>query len=287
MRNLVATIMLLAAIVPAAQAGKTPPVAVTSCETVISNPGSYFLDNDLYCGSDAYGVAIIADNVDFDLKTHFIYNNNQTYVGAGIGTGVPPFQPNNGCVAVSGLHIHGGAVAGFSMGIAICSPPGKNVSSNNLVQHVGLVDNITGIAIYGTATNNQIEFNSVSKNSTGIYLGDTTSGNDIGSNGIISEAVGVVIDSSSNANNVHGNTITQMTGNGLSIKGNNNTIQGNFSIGNGGAGFEAFALSTGNKITGNFAQYNHVDALDDNGFCGINTWSVNFLGGGGNPACIQ
>jgi hypothetical protein len=254
---------------------------------VISASGNYFLDNDLNCNGASFGIGIVEKNVDLDLKGHLIFNND-TYVGTGIGTGVAPFSTSS-CVAATGVHIHGGAVAGFSVGIALCTPNGARVSLNALVERMYVVDNLTGVSIYGSNTSNRVEAGNISKNFTGVYLGGpSTSGNDIGDILVSQNAQGIYVDTGSGSNNIHNNAVILSTGAGaLHVLGNNNIVQSNFLDANTGPGIEVHALASGNKITQNNIVYNTVDAVDDNGFCGINTWQNNFMGSLGSPPCLQ
>src|SRR5215469_14803775 len=175
-RMLLWSVLTLVAGLPAGRVTAAVSIPITACQTVISASGNYFLDSDLNCNGAPFGIAIVEKNVDLDLKGHVLFNN---FVGTGIGTGVPPFSTSS-CVAATGVHIHGGVVANFNVGIALCTPDGASVSLNALVERMYVAANATGISIYGSNTNSRVETGNISKNLTGVHLGPSTSGNDIG-----------------------------------------------------------------------------------------------------------
>jgi hypothetical protein len=79
-------------------------------------------------------------------------------------------------VAATGVHIHGGVVANFNVGIALCTPDGASVSMNAQVERMYVAANITGISIYGSSTNNRVETGNISKNLIGVHLGPPLQG---------------------------------------------------------------------------------------------------------------
>src|SRR5436309_362124 len=124
MRN--ATFILLTATLLAGSAlgAPAPPTLVTTCPYFIHTAGSYQVDADLSCSS-AVGIAIMANNVDLDLKGHTITGAG---TGVGIGTLTDPAALAGTCVATKGIHIHGGSVTGFLNALVLCSP--GNVTGN-------------------------------------------------------------------------------------------------------------------------------------------------------------
>jgi parallel beta-helix repeat protein len=283
---------VLAATLPArnAIAGKTPPpIPITDCGTVITAPGSYFLDFDLTCGANASGagILIVANDVDLDLKGHTLNNVPAYSLNTGVVTGYA--AAGLGCVLATGVHIHGGTVSGFLVeGILLCAPGTTSVAMGATVDHMNVTGSLfTGLQL-SSSGNNKIENNSFSLNG-GIGLNmNASSGNDIGGNAVVGNGAGVGVDAHSANNNLHGNFVGKNSGsNGMYVSSSNNTVQGNFFVANGDKGLEVADLAFGNKISGNTALTNtNADLQDDSGVCVFNTWQNNFFLKS-SPGCIQ
>ena len=267
-----------------------PATPISSCGTVITVPGNYYLANNLSC-SGGTAVVIASSKVDLDLRTLMIDGGGGS--GYGISTSSAQLSSSNDvvlCLPVSSVHIHGGTVKGYASGagIILCSPnspPGPAIAMSVQVDHMRLTANEIGIELITTAKN-KIANNYISNNDVGVSLSNGCANNSL---------VGNLVD---------GNAT------GLSLSGPNNTADGNFAVNNtlrgifvsqvavstqttnnyashNMIGIEAQEFSAGNVFTGNVAFSNtSADLQDDNGNCTTNSWKGDFFGVG-SPACIQ
>ena len=277
-------------------AGTATPIS--SCDTVITAPGKYFLSTDLSC-SGRTGVMIAASKVDLDLRGHTIDGGNDLK-GIGISTTSADISSSGDesfCLGVTNIVIHDGTVTGYSVpggiGILLCSPNpvgGPAVAMSVTVQRMVLKGNETGLVLVASGQN-KITNNFVSKGSIGIALANGCSNNQISNN---------LLD---------GNTDQFGGGAGIVIKGPSNTVTGNVAINSdfgifisqvavstqitnnttshNAIGIEAEAASAGNVFKGNTSFSNtNFDLEDDNDNCTSNTWTSDFFGTS-SLACIQ
>ena len=87
-----------------------PPQPVAECETIITEPGKYFLVNDLV-GCESVGVEIESSNVTLDLKGHAISCADNDLRSGGVMAWGEPGAP------VRNVKITNGQVTGCADGI--------------------------------------------------------------------------------------------------------------------------------------------------------------------------
>jgi parallel beta-helix repeat protein len=239
---------------------------IVKCPTVITQPGTYKVANDLHC-FNTNGIDIRADNVTLMLGGHTITQDaaHFGFAGRGVNAGVGLATGN------SNVQIFGpGTITGFNRGVDF------EQVSNSLVKNVTTTGNFFGFAVNGgfsagcgascPSTGNLFRGNiSTLNNQHGFTMNGATNNvfnaNDASSNG----AHGFLLFVAS-GNNVQGNTF-------------NNNGQSGIIIASG--------TGTGNNLHQNTAQNNGiVDLEDDNPNCGSNTWNQNIFGTASQP-CIQ
>jgi YVTN family beta-propeller protein len=240
---------------------------ITQCGTVISQPGSYVVANDLYCmGIDA--IDIIANNVTLLLNNHQIAQGNVTFgftaTGISVGVGV---HAGNSHATITGP----GTITGFMNGISF-----EQVSHSS-VTAVTSTGNSFGFVINGgfaagcnqacPSTRNQFLGNTSTFNdqhgfsmngaNTNTFLGNNSSGNVNGFGFLLFTAVG-------------------------------NKVQNNTANGNGGPGIGISAgTGTSNTVHNNTAQNNgNLDLFDGNSNCDSNVWKKDTFGTANQP-CIH
>jgi len=291
-------LIMVAATLWTTNAFAAPAIPISTCGTLITVPGKYFLSTDLSCPGTT-GVMIAASKVDLDLRGHKIDGDNDLK-GIGISTSSGDISSSGDqslCLGVTNIVIHGGTVSGYSVpggiGILLCSPNaigGPAVAMSVNVQHMVLTGNDTGLALISSGQN-KITNNFVSKGSAGIALSNGCSNNQISNN---------LLD---------GNTDQFGGGAGIIIKGPSNTVTGNVAINSdfgifvsqvgvntqttnnytshNSIGIEAQEFSAGNVFKGNTSFANtSADLEDDNGNCTNDSWTSDFFGTS-SPACIQ
>src|SRR5262245_3525203 len=112
----------------------SPAVLISSCETVISQPGQYHLSSDIVCGTSETGITITADHVELHLDGHTLSGNGTSLFGVDV-TG-------------SDVRILGsGEITGFIAGISLF----KN--RDNRIENVTAINNPTGILLLRTSAN--------------------------------------------------------------------------------------------------------------------------------------
>jgi hypothetical protein len=138
-------LLVTAAALFAGSSYAAPPTPISSCGTVISAAGNYFLAQNLTCPG-ASGVIIAASKVDLDLKGFTIDGGG----GSGFGISTSSGQMSSTadlslCLAVTNIHIHSGTIKGYgridgSLGRALSYAPRihqakttNNYTSHNLV----------------------------------------------------------------------------------------------------------------------------------------------------------
>ena len=267
----VVTFSLLTAAFICVPASATPPVGVvpiTSCGTVINQPGNYALANDLFCfGQD--GIAIIADNVTLSLSGHniaqdaedFGFSNNGISVGVGVLKG-------NKHATIMGP----GSISGFNAGINFEQVTLSTVSS------VTSTFNFFGFVVNGGFAAGCGQSCPSTKNT---FAGNISNSND--QHGFT-------------MNGADGNTFKGNTTNGnfaghgiLLFIGSGNTISDNVSNNNGDGGISVASSpqTNNNAILRNAASGNgSFDLIDTATDCTVNNWKNNTFGTASLP-CIQ
>lgn len=274
------------------------PIPISTCGTVITVPGKYFLTTNLACPGET-AVIIAASKVDLDLRGHTIDGENDLQA-IGISTtsaDISSSYDESLCLGVTNIGIHDGTVTGYSVpgaiGILLCSPNAVGttaVAMSVTVQRMVLTGNNIGLDLVSTAQN-KITNNYVSNGDGGIVLSNGCSSNLISNN---------LLD---------GNKDQFGGGAGIVIKGSNNTVTGNVAINNqfgifisqvavstqitnntashNAVGIEAEEFSAGNVFKSNTSFANTTaDLEDDNGNCANNSWTNDFFGTK-SLACIQ
>jgi copper-binding protein NosD len=269
----------------------SPATPISSCGTVITVSGNYFLSSDLSCpGTTA--VMIAASKVDLDLRGHTIDGVG----GSGFGISTSSSQMSSTgdlslCLAVTSIHIHGGTVRGYSAGggtgIILCSPnppPGPSIAMSVQVENMVLTSNEIGLELISSGKN-KIANNFVSYNSEGVSLANGCANNNITGNLLDGNGAGMVLegpnntaDSNVSINNTQGIFVSQVA---VNTQTTNNYTSHN------SIGILAEQASAGNVFKGNTSFANtSFDLEDDNGNCTNNSWTSDFFGTS-SPACIQ
>jgi len=259
------TFILLIVALASMPAAAYSAIPITSCGTVINQPGHYILANDLSC-FDQDGIDIVADHVDLMLDGHQISNVFQDFIGRGIGVGVG-VASGNSHVSIIGP----GTITGFNVGIEF-----QQVSHSS-VKEVTTTFNFFGFAVNGGFV---VGCNQSCPSTKNVFQGNTSTFND--QHGFTMNGAN---DNTFRDNNASNNS------NGLGIllfTAIGNDVRGNTTNSNGGAGIGISAgTGTDNAISGNTAQNNGTfDLEDDNANCDGNTWKHNTFGSA-SQSCIQ
>ena len=241
--------------------------AITACGTVITNPGRYFLANDLKQCPD-FGVSIAVSDVALGLRGH-------TIQGAFGTSGM--ITVNGGSTGLSNIEIEGpGTVTGGGQaGIAF-----ENVHHSR-VHNLVVVGNFFGIGVNaGDFTNDQTIASTASTDNE--FRDNVTAGN---------FGHGITVNGGNHNRFTHNN----LSGNGLFLGGHglflfnakNNVASHNTTDLNSGAGIDVGPFGSENTINDNTALGNFgFDLQDENGDCVHNTWTDNSFNSN-SPACIQ
>ncbi len=243
-----------------------PTVVISTCPTVITQPGTYSLANDLLC-SNTDGIDILASNVTLMLNGHTITQDSADFglvhVGISAGVGLPAGSTN---VQIIGS----GTITGFVEGVNF------EQVSNSLVEDVINTGNFFGFVVNGgfSAGCNQ------SCPSTGnIFAGNTSTFNN---------QHGFTLNGGNN-NTFNANTASNNGADGILLfVATGNNVTRNTLNNNGGSGIAITSgTGTGNNLSGNMAQGNGIFDLEDgNPNCGSNTWTQNTFGSANQP-CIH
>ncbi len=241
--GLVALLAFLVSLVAQGLGGITPEVAaatlVDTCGQNLDAPnGQYYLAGDLYCPDDA--VIISASDVHFDLNGYAIEGG---IIGAcdNPGTGII-------LLAVSGVHINGGAVTGFTEGIELLGTSASQVNGMTVTHNCDF-----GIVLSG-ANNNAFYTNVVSDNvCNGVDFDSVRCAEDVASQPIGGGGYALF---GSSGNVINSNDISRNGAVGVSLVGSgDNTIRSNTVNGNGflaaDTGIILDATSGGNTIRSN------------------------------------
>jgi parallel beta-helix repeat protein len=282
-----------------------PPQAVTDCETYITEPGMYFLANDLVECEDV-GVLILASDVTLDLKGYTVSCADNGLRTGGVIAGLS--------VPVSNVTVRNGGVTGCADGIVLAWAEDSKITKmtswdNRLWDGPG---SGTGITVWYTL-NSEITHNHVYGNpeqgigvwdsSGNLFKHNTATGNFFGIWTNYSDSSGIL------CNQTQGNLIGIGLGPGSSgseVRGNEasyNFYDGISTVGFAWYGFFYEPIPAGNTLRANVAEYNgFVDMfeggwdfapdatdfypLDPDGNC-WNSWHHNQYGlGYAPPGCM-
>jgi parallel beta-helix repeat protein len=244
------------------------------CGTVISQPGRYFLLNDLKQCPD-FGVSIAASKVELELRDHTI----QTMPASG-----GPINANGETTGLIDIEIEGpGTLTGGFAGILF-----QNVHHSRVTNLV-VVGNAVGIEVAGSIV--------VSGNTIGTVVkaadlrrvqtvaGTGSTDNEFRDNVVADQTLAGVAVIDGNHNHFIHNNLSGNLGLGLFlISGNKNTARHNTVDANGSIGIFAFGsenIFDDNTAVGNFP----TDLEDGNGVC-ANTWTDNSFNSA-SPDCIH
>jgi parallel beta-helix repeat protein len=246
---------------------------VIQCGDVLGPGGRFELEHDLECD---FRAVTVRDRAILDLNGHIV-----------------ACQPTPGlrCVVLTGTGaqlLNGAVQGGFHESIVLEGTGGhtvRNVTST-------LVDN----NIIVQSDNNQL-INVMAESI--IHPAFNIAGNHNRLTGNIAHCLNLVfgncIEVDGTENRLLDNFATSTTSlvadrGGFGIRGHNNVLRGNRSIGNEGLGI--VVTGTGNSLTRNTALNNSTDLVDTHEDCDANRWRQNVFrtsraGATENPACIQ
>lgn len=244
------------------------------CGIPIGSSGQYILQTDLNCAAPA--ITVTASNVHIDL-------NQKTLTGNGGGIGIDVQGP------VSNVHINGGTVTGYFIGIEL------NTSTKSHVNGMILFANSVNMKVVG-GSGNRINGNMFDSSTSASLVLDATSDNKVNTNKFKEYQTGIdLFDSSDNI--INSNTLNGEATNaffGITIfSGTGNTIRGNTTLNHSIHGIGVSDLSTLNTIQGNTSMFNGTDMVDENEECDDNKWKANTFdteqvdGGADTEECLN
>lgn len=254
---------------------------ISSCGTVITEPGNYKLVQDLDCTSPLYSAIIIrASNVRLSMNHHTIRGDDQ------VNSGIAVFNQSN-----VKIYDHG-TISHCLLGILL------NNTDHSSISDLNLTENQYGITL-DTASSNKLS-DLVIRNEFGGILVLSSNDNEITDNTVSGHAYYGMILSSASQNTVRSNTVRQNR-DGIIVQAfvgpesldntiNDNTVESNV------VGISLTFGSRDNTLRGNTALRNAgYDLWDLNTEACLNDWDDNrFLtdnevGAGAGPGggCIQ
>ena len=243
-----------------------PTVVISTCPTVITQPGTYSLANDLLC-FNTDGIDIQASNVTLMLNRHTITQDSADFglvhVGISAGVGLPAGSTN---VQIFGS----GTITGFVEGVNF------EQVSNSLVEDVISTGNFFGFVVNGGFS---AGCNQACPSTGNIFAGNTSTFNN--QHGFTLNGGNNNTFNANNASNNGARGILLFVATGNNVTGNtlNNNGQSGIAIASG--------TGTGNNLNTNTAQGNGIFDLEDgNPNCGSNTWTQNTFGRANQP-CIH
>ncbi|HVG89895.1 MAG TPA: NosD domain-containing protein [Alphaproteobacteria bacterium] len=244
----------------------TPTVVISTCPTVITQPGTYSLANDLFC-SNTDGIDIQASNVTLLLNRHTITQDSADFglvhVGISAGVGLPAGSTNV-------LIIGSATITGFAEGVNF------EQVSNSLVEDVISTGNFFGFVVNGGFS---AGCNQACPSTGNIFAGNTSTFNN--QHGFTLNGGNNNTFNANNASNNGARGILLFVATGNNVTGN--TLNNN---GQSGIGITS-GTGTGNNLNTNSAQGNGIfDLEDDNPNCDSNTWTQNTFGRA-NQTCIH
>jgi len=210
-----------------------PPVTVSECGTVITEPGKYQVTQDLYCSPDQQGIWVLASDVTVDLKGHMITcdASGDELVGAVLVGDV--FDPN---LVLNNVRVKKGTVSGCDDGVIFFFTQSAKVTKMSLVGNLDggitllgaedtlvknnvAIGNITGIRSFG-GVNNQIKGNSLHNNfDTGVFVDNGETDSTLTCNTSERDAFGIALGPFSSGNLVRGNLIDNAAVAGITLFG--------------------------------------------------------------------
>ena len=162
-----------------------PPQAVSECDSYITEPGKYWLVNDLYCDPGVRPVKILASDVMFDLAGHSINCAVGDRSGIVVGDDMVP-------EVFSNVRIRNGSINGCAVGALLWFTDGARVTNmsfsgnsesgvtlveaqNNIIQNNQFEGDFWAISSYA-GTGNRYSHNAVRYSVIGIEMyGETDS----------------------------------------------------------------------------------------------------------------
>jgi len=235
-----------------------PPTAITTCPFVITEPGQYYLANDLLgchgVGIETVGIDIQASHVHLRLDGHRI--SGPTSIGEGIRA-----------VDQTDILIQGpGTITGFPNGLSF-----SNVDFSTVMRVTSRGNRVGFLVFHGS--NNLFQGNEAAAGDLGFGI-EIIGGSE---NKVISNLVtvdgilgrGIALLAGADLNEVHANIVTGTT----------------FLPGKEGIFVQRF--STQNNIAGNTALGNDLDMQDENPDCDENQWRGNRFDTAIPTSCIQ
>jgi len=304
LRTLVRSLLIGIAVLGGWPGGATPAQAatqITSCPFVISQPGEYELGADLTCPGSA--ILITASDVHLTLAGF-------TLTGPNNGTGVGIRVQGTAAQPLTDVHINGGTVQKFGLGIFLQYVNESHV--NGMFSQDNVLGALSGDGIkLEHSADNHVNGNTFTRNNGfGVRLVDAD-GNQFNTN-VITENIGLqrdggviltegstdnrftscdisrngevgfwIFDRASGGNLIQGcvindNDVLQATAMaGIIVLSNNNTIRGN-EVNRNRVGISITTGANGNLIQSNTALDNRIrDMQDFNLPLCVNTWKSN------------
>jgi parallel beta-helix repeat protein len=262
------------------------PIKASSLPLHITQPGSYYLTQDINFTQAHDAISVECNDVTIDLMGYTLKGPHANYTGIYI-TGRKNVEIRNGTVRDFIVGIAEGSTAGRGhrvINIRAISNTYEGIylsSSGNLVNDCAATEN-GGNGIYALGSDSTITGNTVSYNSgSGIYAtnGSTITGNTASYNGIRG------IHAGGNGSIVTGNTVSNNSADGIYVD-NGSTIAGNTASYNSGSGI-CVPGGGGSRITGNMAAHNTQDGIKVYAHNTVADNTFNYNGESGDGAGIH
>ena len=218
------------------------PVPIFQCDTVITEPGKYFLTQSLFCLPDEQGIVVLSSDVTVDLKGHTITcdaANSELLVGAVLVGDY--FDPE---FILDDVRVRNGTVTGCHDGVIFFYTGSGKISkitaTNNWDGGITLVD----------ASNTRITGNTGSQNDH--FIRAFWGGDNLIKENTAIENLIAIRTAGGQGNMIKGNSTTGTWDTGIWLDGDtDSTVKCNTSE------WDFFAIavgpfSEGNRITGNF-----------------------------------
>jgi parallel beta-helix repeat protein len=245
-------------------------IAITACNTVINNPGRYFLANDLkQC---VVGVSIAVSDVKLELRGHTVQGvlANPSVFADNI------IKAQGGATGLSNIDIEGpGTVTGGLAGIDF-----ENVHRSR-VHNLVVVGNNDGIDVIAGVPSTDPNF-AATASTDNEFLDNVVAANFFN---------GIYVNGGNENRFIHNNLGGNFSDGLFLFNANNNVARQNTADSNGLNGIEV-GTGFGNTIEENTALGNavqtlaDVDLVDQNGNCTQNDWTRNSFNFN-FPSCIQ
>jgi hypothetical protein len=285
--------LALAGVSPAAtpNSPEEPPIAITTCGTVISAPGTYTLGLGLTCTGD--GVDITSSDVTFDLNGYYFFAPCISGCSP-TQTAVKVYDPAGGIISNVNV-IGGGGSSDYAIGVSLAGAKDSQVTGLSIANDYGVCMLVTASAsghpsLHDVISANVFGFCTVA----GIQANSMYSSNVIGNMcdgfGTLYLGVGIqLLDGNDNlfvGNNCTGFSTGIEVGGTGSIGAVHNTFIGNVAKYNQ-TGIAVSTGADGNRFTGNGAFFNvSQDVNEGNASCGSDIWTRNAFQTA-NDTCIH